>query len=179
MKASTYRVPGSRINDGRSGNANLGTDLLVSAKARAEVAVRSCGRWTQIHLPQESGGSPGVAVGIKRVNTVVLRCHEDHIANTFPGNIHTADQEWLCVDMTVDNVGKQLPEIVRIDFGRSKDLLVKVVSRSGKVVVVGQDIHLRIRRETDKERQANSSLYELGRIHLKRILAESAATGMG
>ncbi len=78
------------------------------------------------------------SIGIESVDRVVLRHDEDNIVH------HTADGqvrhiERLGIDLTIDRIGIQLPEQLRIHIRRSQRCFVGVRAVADIVIVIGKD----------------------------------------
>src|SRR5258708_685875 len=54
----------------------------------------------------------------------------------------TRNQERLAENLAIDRIRKEFTEGVGIDVGRRKNCLICVLPGAGKIVVIGQNVHL-------------------------------------
>ena len=137
---------GHRVNNRRARDAHFRDQIVISSVTIAKIAVGHHGGNAQIGAPKQSAGRPTVAVGVKRINTVVFRGHIDHVMHPFARNGHIGHDQRLRIDMPVHRVGKNPAETAHIDVSRCQQGLVCVRPDTGVVIVVRQHGHQRHRR---------------------------------
>ena len=131
---------GRGINHRRAGDANLGNDVgkTRSAVTRAELAIRAQGRDAEVGFPKQAAVRACAAVGVKRIDRVMLARDIDDVAHADAGNVDTRHNQRLRVDVAVRDVFDEAAEIVRVDLRWREQNLVGVRAAAGVVVVIRQ-----------------------------------------
>ena len=79
---------------------------------------------------------------IKRINTVVLSDHVEHIVQTLPRNMYSGHIEGLPIDISIQTIGEDLAELPRGEQGRSQNYFLSVLTRTIVVVVLCCHLYL-------------------------------------
>jgi hypothetical protein len=111
------------------------------------------GRVDETPVPQRRGVGAGVAVGIERINAIMLGRNVNHIvrAEAWDGNIRNIQR--LRIHVSVDGLAKDFAEFGLVDVGRSQHGFVRVLTRSVVVVVLRQNENLRVSRYRKKRQK--------------------------
>ncbi len=136
IKGAAYR-----INDRRGGDAHFGVQIMIGSIAVAKIVVGHHSRNAQIGAPQQSAICPRVAVGVKRVNAVVLRGHIDDVMHSLTGNGDIGHDQRFRVHLAIYRVGEQLAETVHIDVAGRQYGFIRVRPIARVVVVICQHGH--------------------------------------
>jgi hypothetical protein len=88
-----------------------------------------------------AGVHPGIAIGIKGIDAIVLGRHDDNVVNPLAGDANTGQNEGLAINLPVYRVGEELAEAVGVHIGGGQLRLVGIVAGAGEIVVVGEDVN--------------------------------------
>ncbi|TMQ05382.1 MAG: hypothetical protein E6J90_49180 [Deltaproteobacteria bacterium] len=101
--------------------------------------------------PPQQAAVVGVAVGVERVDHVVGGRDVDDVP-PHATDEEVGDDERLRVDVALDVVVEQAPELSRVDVRGREQRLAQVGAGPRRVVPAGEDVHARGRRRAQRRR---------------------------
>src|ERR1043166_1676964 len=132
----------SQIDDGRSRDPHFRNNRGEAAVTISEIRSGRGGGRAEIDLPQNPARCPELAVAVQRINAVVFRSHENHVARAFAGNSQAGNIKWLGVNEAVHTVTQNFAKRTGVDIGGGEEFLAEILPITGVVVMIRQDIHL-------------------------------------
>src|ERR1700689_2731838 len=132
---------GIGIDDRRGGDANLRINHL-SADVRARNGSNSVGWVDEAILPERVCVDASIAVGIERIDAVVLRGNVDDVVLSLAWHGYALEFDRLRINLTVHGLTEQLAEACGIYVRGCEHTLVEILAGAKVVVMVGHDIDL-------------------------------------
>ena len=105
-------------------------------------------------MPKQAAGGAGVGIRIEGINSVVLRGDKQHVASARGWDIQTGNIKRLRINVAIHVIGKEFAESAGLDVGGGKKTFIQILSGSGIVIVISQDIDLRA--EWQRAKQAGN-----------------------
>ena len=114
---------GSRINDGRAGDADLRQHILINIIVIAPAEFMTMDKVNspaQIVVPQQPAIRFGVAVRVKGIDTIVGRRHKDDVPHALSRNRQPGNIQRLGIDISIHRILSQQAERLGVYVGRSQ-----------------------------------------------------------
>jgi hypothetical protein len=130
------------IDDRRADDADVAAEVPVVAAARAGHVGgprRPRGVGCVVDVPERLGLRR--IVGVERVDAIVHRRGEDHVAQALAIYVEPADNQELSVDFVVDSAREQLAECLVPDIACVERLFMQVQAGASDVVALCQHVH--------------------------------------
>src|SRR5439155_23388949 len=132
-------------------NPDLRHDLAAVERVLVRNRGHTGGGIDKAHLTQRNG-----AIGVKGVNTIVFRSGEHDVVHAFFGNRDSGQVERLRVDIAIHSIGKQLSKLPGIDIRGIEYGFGEVLSGARQIVVVGEDVNLRLCQQAKRQKHATN-----------------------
>ena len=108
-------------------------------------------------MPERVGIERGT-VGVKGIDAVVFRGHENHVVDGAVGHGQALHVERLGVDLAVHGIAEQLAERAGVHVRRGQDGFLQILSRVLVVIVTSQNIHRLRKGKSGQENQGKGQL---------------------
>jgi hypothetical protein len=128
------------VDDGRSGDADLGQNILksashVSRRHRGFSGRATVSRIEQVYVPQLRAGA---YIRVQRVNAIVLRGYKNSVTK-YAADTQAGHPERLGVGRAIHCTGKHFPKTGSLYAACSQRIFLSICAVAGEVIVVGHD----------------------------------------